>query len=62
MFGGSLSGRDRADVAVMLKIGTYDDTVGSHYVLVDPAEPGGTDEDDVAVLDPAQPLKSSQRP
>jgi hypothetical protein len=44
----------------MLKIGTHDDTFASHYVLVDPTPPGGPDEDDVALLDPAQPLNSSE--
>jgi hypothetical protein len=54
--------RNREDVALMIKIGTYDDTVGSHFVLVDPSDPGPADAEDVSILDPAQPLKSSKRP
>jgi hypothetical protein len=46
----------------MLKTGTYDDTVASHFVLVDPKNPGGPDEDNVPVLDPAQPMSSTRRP
>jgi hypothetical protein len=44
----------RRDVALVLKTGTYDDTVASHYVLLDPgaAEPDGAD---ALVLDPARP-------
>lgn len=57
-----MSLRNREDVAVMLKTGTYHDTVGSHFVLVDPLEPGPDDAEDVPILDPAQPLKSSKRP
>ena len=57
-----MSLRNREDVVLMLKIGTYDDTAGSHFVLVDPSEPGPADAEDVPILDPAQPLKSSKRP
>ena len=52
---------DRTAVAVMLKTGTYDDTVGSHFVLVDPDDPGPADEDNVPILDPAQPMSSTKR-
>lgn len=39
----------------MLKIGTDDDTLASHYVLVDPACPGAPNDDDCGILDPDQP-------
>jgi hypothetical protein len=48
----------RGDVVVMLKTGTWDDTVASHYVLVHPLDDGGPDARDVRLLDPAQPLGS----
>jgi hypothetical protein len=57
-----MSPRSREDLILMLKTGTYDDTVASHFVVVDPLDPGPVDADDVAVLDPAQPLGSSKRP
>lgn len=50
-----LSKVDRSHFAVMLKIGTYDDTFASHYLLLDPSHPGDPDDDDVAVPDPAMP-------
>ena len=46
----------RLDFAVMLKLGTQDDNFASHYVLVDPDLPGSPDDDDVAILDPDQPV------
>ena len=52
----------RRDVVVMLKIGTYDDTVASHFLIVDPKAPGSADENDVQVLDPAQPVGARRRP
>jgi hypothetical protein len=52
----------RLEIAVMLKTGTYDDTVASHFVLVDPKNPGRPDDNNVPVLDPAQPLSSKRRP
>jgi hypothetical protein len=57
-----MSLRNREDVTLMLKTGTYDDTMGSHFVLVDPSDPGPANAEDVPILDPAQPLKSSKRP
>jgi len=57
-----LSAHSREDVALVLKTGTFDDTVASHFVVVDPLDRGPVDTDDVAVLDPAQPLVSSKRP
>ncbi|MCA3012748.1 MAG: hypothetical protein INH41_10170 [Myxococcaceae bacterium] len=43
----------RSDVVVMVKTGTWDDTVASHYLLVHPGWSGV--DDDVEVLDPAMP-------
>ena len=50
-----LSPAARADTLVMLKIGTYDDTVASHYVLLDPNAAESPDARDAAILDPAMP-------
>lgn len=58
----ALSARERGDFVVMLKIGTQDDTFASHYVLVDPNQPGSPDEKDVALLDPAQPSRPRVKP
>lgn len=46
----------RASLVVMVKTGTWDDTVASHYALVHPEDAGGPDDDDLLLLDPAQPL------
>ena len=51
----TLSPEKRANFVVMLKTGTYDDTVASHYVLLHPNDAGSVDDDDVTVLDPAMP-------
>jgi hypothetical protein len=56
-----LSEAERKNVVIILKIGTYDDTVASHFVVADPANPGSVDEDDVPILDPAQPMKPVKR-
>jgi hypothetical protein len=56
-----LSRRERRDVVIVLKIGTYDDTLASHFVVVDPGNPGPPDDDDVPILDPAQPMNSTKR-
>jgi len=53
-----LSPHNRRHFAVMLKTGTYDDTIASHYVLLDPEQVGGPEEDDPNILDPAKPLKT----
>jgi hypothetical protein len=58
----ALSPRERRDVVVMIKTGTYDDTVGSHFLLVDQAKPGSADDDDFLVQDPAEPLPSIKKP
>jgi hypothetical protein len=50
-----LSPQARADFVVMLKIGTYDDTVASHYVLLNPNAQESPDLRDAAILDPAMP-------
>ena len=46
---------ERADLLVLLKTGTYDDTVASHYVLLHPHDAGPLDDPDPEVLDPARP-------
>jgi len=51
----SLAPEKRADFLVVLKIGTYDDTVASHYVLLDPNSTDGPDVRDAEILDPAMP-------
>jgi hypothetical protein len=43
----------RRDAVLMVKTGTWDDTVASHYLLVHPAWAGK--DDDLDVLDPAMP-------
>lgn len=52
---GGMSNTARRNFMVMLKTGTYDDSVASHYVLLNPALPSGIDDDDPEVLDPAMP-------
>lgn len=56
----SLIPSQRAAFALMLKTGTYDDTVASHYVLLHPAENGDLDADDLLILDPAKPLAETK--
>jgi hypothetical protein len=51
----SLPASARQQFLVMLKTGTYDDTVASHYLLLDPNEAEPLEQDDVATLDPAMP-------
>lgn len=46
---------ERAGMVMMLKTGTYDDTVASHYVLLDPNSAQGPEVRDAEVLDPAMP-------
>jgi hypothetical protein len=58
----ALQAAARGDFVVMLKIGTYDDTFASHYVLVDPAKPGSPDDKDAALLDPVQPSRARIKP
>ena len=57
----SLAPGDRAGLVLMLKTGTYDDTMASHYVLLDPnsAQPPG--DRNAEVLDPAMPAGRSGR-
>ena len=52
----SLSPRERSGVLVMLKTGTYDDTVASHYVLLDPSSTQGPSVNNALILDPAMPF------
>jgi hypothetical protein len=54
----ALAAKKRRDFVVMLKTGTYDDTVASHYVLLHPERVGHPDDADPEVLDPAQPLNT----
>lgn len=56
-----LAPSERVGLLVMLKTGTYDDTVASHYVLLHPDDTGGPDDRDPVLLDPAQPLSSTRR-
>ncbi len=53
----SLSPAQRTNFLVMLKTGTYDDTVASHYVLLNPNAAEPPDSDDAETLDPTEPLK-----
>jgi len=55
----SLSPRERSGVLVMLKTGTYDDTIASHYVLLDPGSNQAPSTNDALVLDPAMPLEAN---
>ena len=57
----SLAPGDRAGMLLMLKTGTYDDTMASHYVLLDPNSTQGPGERDAEVLDPAMPARRSGR-
>lgn len=52
----SLPPAKRTRFLVMLKTGTYDDTVASHFCLLHPLDDGGIDDDNPLILDPAQPL------
>lgn len=52
-----LSPSQRSDYLLMLKTGTWDDTVASHFVLLHPDDAGGPDDANPLVLDPAMPLE-----
>jgi len=52
---------DRAGMVMMLKTGTYDDTMASHYLLLDPNSSQPAGERDAEVLDPAMPAGRSGR-
>ena len=54
-----LSQEDRKHYAVMLKTGTYDDTFASHYVLLDPNDPGDPDDKNPVILDPIMPKNAN---
>lgn len=56
----SLPEEERKNHAVILKIGTYDDTVASHYLLLDPADSGSVNDDNPLVLDPAKPFDETK--
>ncbi len=51
----SLPPSARTDFLVMLKVGTYDDTVASHYVLLHPNAEESIESADAEILDPAMP-------
>ena len=53
----SLSPAQRSNFLVMVKTGTYDDTVASHYVLLNPNAATTVNTNDAEILDPAEPLK-----
>ena len=57
----SLAPGDRAGMVLMLKTGTYDDTMASHYVLLDPNSTQPAAERDAEVLDPAMPAGRTGR-
>lgn len=52
----SLAPEQRTRFVVLLKTGTHDDTVASHYLLLHPNDEGTPDDANPRVLDPAQPL------
>jgi len=56
----SLSPTERSGVLVMLKTGTYDDTVSSHYALLDPSSTESASTKDAMVLDPAMPAEADR--
>lgn len=53
----SLSAAQRKNFSVMLKTGTYDDSVASHYVILDPRTPGNCETSNLPILDPAMPAQ-----
>lgn len=55
----SLSPGQRSQFAVLLKTGTYDDTVASHFALLHPNDAGGVDDPNPLILDPAMPADHS---
>jgi hypothetical protein len=50
----------RMKIILMMKTGTHDDTIASHYVLMHPLDPWSMDEVNVLILDPAQPMQLQQ--
>ncbi len=55
----SLPADRRSSYLLMLKTGTWDDTIASHYVLLHPDDTSGPDDRDPLILDPAMPLDKS---
>lgn len=51
----ALDQSQRASSLVMLKTGTWDDTVASHYVLIDPTTSSNAEDNNPLILDPAMP-------
>ncbi len=56
----SLAVNQRSSYLLMLKTGTWDDTIASHYVLLDPSDDGGVNDQNPLILDPAMPLDKSR--
>lgn len=54
----ALSPSQRSQFAILLKTGTYDDTVASHFALLHPHDTGGVDDPNPLILDPAMPAAS----
>ncbi len=55
----SLPVEKRSEILLMLKTGTYLDTVASHYSLLHPEDDGGPDDANPRILDPAMPMDAS---
>jgi hypothetical protein len=55
----SLPAKERGEMIALIKIGTWDDTIASHYMLIDGERTGNVNNKDIAVLDPAMPLGRS---
>lgn len=55
----SLSRQARSKFMVMLKTGTYDDSIASHYVILDPAAPQILPSSNAPVIDPVMPLDAT---
>ena len=56
-----LTPAQRSGVVMMIKTGTYDDSVASHFVLLNPNAEQSPDDPNAALLDPAMP-KSGHMP
>jgi hypothetical protein len=50
----------RSNFLLMLKTGTYDDTIASHYVLLHPNASESPDNANPEILDPAKPLEETR--
>lgn len=54
-----LKPEERAGVLLMVKMGTYDDTVASHYIILHPERIESPENRDPEILDPAKPLDAN---